>query len=134
MIEETFVMIKPDGIERGLIGEIITRFERKLMKIVDMKFLTLQRNQAEKLYEEHRGKDFFEKLIRYSISGPVLLLRIKGEGSIMNCRIVIGETIPDKRTAGSIRGDFSPYLTENVVHASSSIEDAKRELAIFFEI
>jgi nucleoside-diphosphate kinase len=134
MIEETCVIIKPDGVERGLIGEVIARFEKKLMKIVDMKMITLRKEQAEELYEMHKEKDFFNQLIEYSTSGPVVILRIKGEEAIMNCRLIIGETRPEKRSSGTIRGDFSPYLTENIVHASSSKEDAKKELTIFFEI
>ena len=134
MIEETCVIIKPDGVERGLIGEVIARFEKKLMKIVDMKMITLQKEQAEELYEMHKEKDFFNQLIKYSTSGPVVILRIKGEEAVMNCRLIIGETMPEKRSSGTIRGDFSPYLTENIVHASSSKEDAKKELTVFFEI
>ncbi|MCX6088600.1 MAG: nucleoside-diphosphate kinase [Caldiserica bacterium] len=134
MIEETFIMIKPDGVERGLIGEVISRFEKKLMKVIDIKMLTLRKEEAEKLYEMHKGKDFFEKLIKYSISGPVVVIRLRGEEAVMNCRLIIGETQPEKRTTGTVRGDFSPYLTENVVHASSTQEEAKKELAIFFEI
>lgn len=132
MIEETFVMIKPDGVERGLIGEIISRFERKLMKIKELKMLQLTRELAEELYAQHKGRDYFEKLINYSISGPVVVMKIVGENAILNCRILVGDTYPEKRVPGSIRGDFSPYLTENVVHASSSKEDAERELKIFF--
>lgn len=132
MIEETFVMIKPDGVKRGLIGEIISRFERKLLTIADLKMLTLTRELAEELYAQHKGRDYFEKLINYSISGPVVVMKIVGESAILNCRILVGDTYPEKRLPGSIRGDFSPYLTENVVHASSSREDAERELKIFF--
>lgn len=132
MIEETFIMIKPDGVQRGLIGEIISRFERKLMKITELKMLTLTRELAEELYAQHRGRDYFEKLINYSISGPVVVMKVVGENAILNCRIIIGDTYPEKRVPGSIRGDFSPYLTENVVHASSSKEDAERELKLFF--
>ena len=134
MIEETCIIIKPDGVERGLVGEVITRFEKKLMKIIDIKMITLQREQAEELYEMHKGKDFFEKLITYSTSGPVVILKIRGEEAVTNCRLIIGETKPEERSAGTIRGDFSPYITENVIHASSSQEDAKKELKIFFEI
>jgi nucleoside-diphosphate kinase len=132
MIEETFVMIKPDGVKRGLIGEIISRFERKLLTIADLKMLTLTRELAEELYAQHKGRDYFEKLINYSISGPVVVMKIVGESAILNCRILVGDTYPEKRLPGSIRGDFSPYLTENVVHASSNKEDAERELKIFF--
>jgi len=100
MIEETFVMIKPDGVSRGLIGEIISRFERKLMTIKELKMLQLSREQAEELYEAHKGKDYFEKLINYTISGPVVVMKIVGENAILNCRIVIGETQPEKGLQG----------------------------------
>ena len=133
MIEETFVMIKPDGVKRMLIGEIIRRFEQKLIQITDIKMLQLGRYSAEELYAMHKNKDFFDELIKYTISGPVVLLKARGEEAIMNCRIIVGETHPENRHAGSIRGDFSPSLTENLVHASSSKEDAKRELSIFFQ-
>ena len=132
MIESTFVMIKPDGVRRKLIGEVIKRFEQKGLDIERMKMVKLTKEEAEKLYEVHREKDFFEKLINYTISGPVVLMKMSGENAVLNCRIVVGETYPEKRHAGSIRGDFSLYLTENVVHASSSKEDAERELNLFF--
>jgi len=133
VIKETFVMIKPDGVKRKLIGEVIKRFEQKEMEIVGLKLVQLTKEQAESLYEMHKGKDFFEKLINYTISGPVVLMKIRGEEAIMNCRIVVGATHPEERHAGSIRGDFSAFLTENVVHASSSEEDAKREISLFFK-
>lgn len=133
MIKETFVMIKPDGVKRKLIGEVIKRFEQKEMEIVGLKMVQLTKEQAESLYEMHKGKDFFEKLINYTISGPVVLMKIRGEEAIMNCRIVVGATHPEERRAGSIRGDFSAFLTENVVHASSSEDDAKREISLFFK-
>lgn len=133
MIEETLVIIKPDGVKRRLAGEIIRRFEMKMMEIVDIKMVVLKKEEAEKLYEMHRGKDFFEQLIRYTISGPAIALKLRGEGAIVNCRIIVGDTYPEKRIPGSIRGDFSPDLTENVVHASSSKEDAQREIKLFFE-
>jgi len=133
MIEETLVIIKPDGVKRKVAGEIIRRFEMKMMEIVDIKMVVLKKEEAEKLYEMHRGKDFFEQLIRYTISGPAIALKLRGEGAIVNCRIIVGDTYPEKRIPGSIRGDFSPDLTENVVHASSSKEDAQREIKLFFE-
>jgi nucleoside-diphosphate kinase len=126
-------MIKPDGVKRKLIGEVVKRFEQKGMDIIEMRMTTLSKEKAEQLYEMHKGKDFFEKLVNYTISGPIVLMKIKGEEAVMNCRIVVGETYPEKRHAGSIRGDFSAFLTENVVHASSSEEDAKREISLFFK-
>jgi len=132
MIEETFVMIKPDGVKRGLIGEIISRLERKMMKIEELRMLTLTKEMAEKLYEVHKGKDFFKELVDYVTSGPVVVMKIEGGNAILNCRIVVGDTSPERRVPGSIRGDFSPFLMENLVHASSSKEDAERELKLFF--
>ena len=133
MIKETFVMIKPDGVKRKLIGEVIKRFEQKEMEIVGLKMVQLTKEEAESLYEMHKGKDFFDKLINYTISGPVVLMKIRGEEAIMNCRIIVGATHPEERHAGSIRGDFAASLTENVVHASSSEADAKREVSLFFK-
>jgi len=133
VIKETFVMIKPDGVKRKLIGEVIKRFEQKEMEIVGLKMVQLTKEEAESLYEMHKGKDFFDKLINYTISGPVVLMKIRGEEAIMNCRIIVGATHPEERHAGSIRGDFAASLTENVVHASSSEADAKREVSLFFK-
>lgn len=133
MIEETLIIIKPDGVKRGLIGEVIKRLEMKQMEIIDLKMSYITEKKAEILYEMHRGKDFFKKLIRYMTSGPVVIVRVRGENAVLNCRIIIGDTYPEKRTAGSIRGDFSPYLTENIAHASSSKEDAEREIKLFFK-
>ncbi len=132
MIENTFVMVKPDGVKRKLIGEVIKRFEQKGLDIKEIKMKNLSIEEAENLYSMHKGKDFFKILIDYTTSGPVVLMKIRGDEAVMNCRIVIGETHPEERHAGSIRGDFSTCLTENVVHASSSKEDSKRELELFF--
>ncbi len=133
MIEETFIMIKPDGVKKRLIGEVIKRFEMKQLEIVDLKMVDITRETAEKLYEMHETKVFFDRLINFTISGPAVVMRIRGEDAVMNSRVIVGDTYPDKRLPGSIRGDFSPFLTENIVHASSSKEDAQREINIFFE-
>ena len=133
MIEETFVMVKPDGVRLRLIGEVIRRFEMKQLEITALKIVNISRETAEKLYEMHKGKSFFEKLISFTTSGPAVVMVVRGEDAVMNSRIIIGDTYPEKRVPGSIRGDFSPFLTENIVHASSSEEDAKREIKIFFD-
>jgi len=133
MIEETFVMVKPDGVRLRLIGEVIRRFEMKQLEITALKIVNISRETAEKLYEMHKGKSFFEKLISFTTSGPAVAMVVRGEDAVMNSRIIIGDTYPEKRVPGSIRGDFSPFLTENIVHASSSEEDAKREIKIFFD-
>ncbi|MGC8721685.1 MAG: nucleoside-diphosphate kinase [Caldisericaceae bacterium] len=133
MVEETFVMVKPDGVRLHLIGEVIKRFEMKQLEIVALKMVSISRETAEELYEMHKGKSFFEKLISFTMSGPAVVMVVRGEDAVMNSRIIVGDTYPEKRVPGSIRGDFSPFLTENIVHASSSEEDAKREIKIFFD-
>lgn len=132
-IERTFVMIKPDGVRRGLIGEIINRFERRGLKIVALKMVKMDRKTAELLYEEHKGKSFFEDLINYVTSGPVVCMVIEGEDAVQVVRRMIGNTDPKEAPPGTIRGDFALSKSENVIHASDSLEKAKREMSIFFD-
>ncbi|BDB97125.1 nucleoside-diphosphate kinase [Saccharolobus caldissimus] len=131
--ERTFVMIKPDGVRRGLIGEIINRFERRGLKIVALKMVKMDRKTAELLYEEHKGKSFFEDLINYVTSGPVVCMVIEGEDAVQVVRRMIGNTDPKEAPPGTIRGDFALSKSENVIHASDSLEKAKREMSIFFD-
>lgn len=131
--ERTFVMIKPDGVRRGLIGEIINRFERRGLKIVALKMIKMDRKTAELLYEEHKGKSFFEDLINYVTSGPVVCMVIEGEDAVQVVRRMIGNTDPKEAPPGTIRGDFALSKSENVIHASDSLEKAKREMSIFFD-
>lgn len=133
MIEETFIMVKPDGVKLRLIGEVIRRFEMKQFEITALKMVNISRETAERLYEIHKRKSFFEELISFTTSGPAVAMVVRGEDAVMNSRVIIGDTYPEKRVPGSIRGDFSPFLTENIVHASSSKEDAIREIKIFFD-
>lgn len=132
-MEKTLLILKPDAFKRGLVGEIIKRIELKGFRITNMKFEYLSREKAERFYEEHKKKDFFDKLIDYITSGPILAIELEGENAIKILRIVIGATDPLKREMGSIRGDFSMDITENLVHASDSEENFLRERKIIFE-
>ncbi len=130
--EQTLVLIKPDGVQRGLIGEIISRYERKGLKLIGMKMLRLPLATAEALYAVHRGSSFYEVLIRFMTSAPMVAIAIEGRNAIELVRILHGETDPKVSQPGSIRGDFSINVTHNIVHASDSRENARRELGILF--
>ena len=130
--EQTLVLIKPDGVQRGLIGEIIARYEHKGLKIVGMKLQQLQRDTAEELYAVHQGRSFYDVLIEFITSAPIVALAIEGRGAIELVRTLNGETDPKKSQPGSIRGDFSINITHNIVHASDSPKSAQRELEIVF--
>ena len=130
--EQTLVLIKPDGVQRGLIGEIVARYERKGLKIVGMKLLRLPLETAEVLYAVHHGKPFYETLIRFITSAPLVALAVEGRDAIEVVRTLNGATEPLEARPGSIRGDFSLNVTHNVVHASDSAETARRELRILF--
>ncbi len=132
-VQRTFVMIKPDGVRRGLIGEIISRFERRGMRIVAMKMVKMDRALAERLYEEHKGKSFFEELISYVTSGPVAAMVIEADEAVSVVRKMIGATDPKEALPGTIRGDYALSKAENVIHASDSPEKASREISIFFK-
>ncbi|MGB9749974.1 MAG: nucleoside-diphosphate kinase [Caldisericia bacterium] len=131
-MEKTLLILKPDSFKRNLVGEIIRRVEIKGFKIIDMKFEYLTRSKAEKLYEIHRGKNFFEELINFMISGPILAIEVEGENAIYLLRKLIGATKPEEREMGSIRGDFAIGLTENLVHASDSKENYEFERKVIF--
>ncbi|MCS7097610.1 MAG: nucleoside-diphosphate kinase [Candidatus Methanomethyliaceae archaeon] len=133
MIERTFVMIKPDAIVRGLIGEIISRIERKGLKIVGMRMINLSEEEAEKLYEVHKNKPFYKDLVNFIRSAPVVIMAIEGESAISIMRRIIGPTDSKEAPPGTIRGDFSCSKSMNIIHASDSLESAERELSIFFK-
>ena len=121
--EQTLVLIKPDGVQRGLVGEIIARYEHKGLKIVAMKLLQLPLVTAEALYAVHHGRSFYDVLIEFMTSAPIVALAIEGRNAIELVRILNGETDPKKSQPGSIRGDFSINITHNIVHASDSSEE-----------
>ena len=132
-VERTLLIIKPDGIQRGLIGTILNRLESKGLKLVGLKLIRLSESQAQELYRPHVGKPFYEPLIRYMTSGPIVVSVWEGREAIRIVRKLIGATVYTDAEPGSIRGDFSMDTRHNLVHASDSPENAQRELAIVFD-
>jgi nucleoside-diphosphate kinase len=130
--ETTLVLVKPDGMGRGLAGEIIARFERRGFELRGARLLRIGKPMAREHYAEHRGKPFFGDLVSFITSGPVLALAVTGESAISTVRAMMGETNPLDSAAGTIRGDFALGLSENIVHGSDSKASARRELALFF--
>ena len=132
LLERTFVMVKPDGVQRGLVGEIISRFERRGYKLVGLKMFTLSRAVAENHYAEHRGKPFFEGLVNYITSGPVVAMVWEGKNVVAAVREMMGATDPQKALPGTIRGTYGIDVGRNVVHGSDSVASAMREIGLFF--
>ncbi len=132
-MERTFVMIKPDAVQRGLIGEIISRLEKKGLKIVAMKMLNVSRDLAERHYAEHREKPFFQSLVDYITSAPVVAMVVEGKNAVKVVRTLVGATNPQEALPGTIRGDFGMDIGRNVIHASDSLESAEREISLFFK-
>jgi nucleoside-diphosphate kinase len=130
--ERTFVMIKPDGVQRGLIGDIITRFEKKGVKIVAMKMVEVDRALAEQHYGVHRGKPFFEPTVSYITSSPVIAMILEGFNAVEMIRGMTGKTDPQKAEMGTIRGDYGQFIGRNIVHGSDSLENAQKEIALWF--
>lgn len=128
----TLVLIKPDAVRRGLVGEIIARFEKKGLRIRGLKMLKMTRDLAENLYEVHRGREFYNPLIEFMTSGPVVAMVLEGESVVEVVRAMIGPTDGTKAPPGTIRGDYSLSNRENLVHASDSYESAQREIKLFF--
>ena len=129
---KTFFMIKPDGVQRNLVGEIISRIEAKGFLITKIKMMTISQELAEKHYEEHKDKPFFSDLVSFITSGPVVAMQVEGENVVLQIRNLMGATNPSESTPGSIRGDLATELDKNVVHGSDSDESAERELSLFF--
>ena len=126
------MMLKPDAIQRGVCGEIISRFEKRGLKIVGMKMLQIPRELAEQHYSEHKGKKFYEGLIRYITSGPVIAMVIEGKNAVKLVRDMMGKTNPQESQPGTIRGDYAIDLGRNIIHGSDSIQSAEREIGLFF--
>ena len=131
--ERTFVMIKPDGVQRGLVGEIIHRLEQKGIKIVAMKFVSVDRELAEKHYAVHKDKPFFKPTVDYITSSPVVAMVLEGNKVIKLIRHVIGKTDPQETEMGTIRGDFGQFIGRNIVHGSDSKENAEFEINLWFK-
>jgi nucleoside-diphosphate kinase len=130
--EQTLILVKPDGVARGLVGEVVARIERKGFRIEALELRTLERATAEEHYAEHTDKPFFGDLVEFITSGPLVAMCVSGEGAIAGMRTLMGATNPLDATPGSIRGDFATEIGENIVHGSDSTESAARELGIFF--
>lgn len=131
-MERTFIMIKPDGVERKLVGEIISRIERRNFSITEMEMLTPSRELAEEHYAAHRGKDFFEPTVEFITSGPVVAMVVEGDDAIAIMRHMIGALKPTEATSGTIRGDYTISTRFNLIHGSDSAESAAREIALWF--
>jgi nucleoside-diphosphate kinase len=130
--EETLVIVKPDAVRRGLVGEILSRLERKGLRIEEMRMMRIDRDLADRHYEEHRDKPFFAELTDFITSGDVVVARVSGEQAVGVVRALMGPTDPAEAPQGTIRGDYGLVITENLVHGSDSPESAKRELDLFF--
>lgn len=131
-MERTFLMVKPDGVQRGLIGRIVSRFEDKGFKLVAGKFVQMTDEQAKRHYAEHEGKPFFDELVSFITSGPVFAMVWEGEDVIELARVVIGKTKVKEALPGTIRGDFAAVTPHNLIHGADSPESAARELSNFF--
>ena len=131
-MERTLVLVKPDGVQRGLIGEVITRLERRGLRLVAMKFMQMTEELARRHYAEHEGKPFFPGLIDYITSGPIVAMVWEGSRAIEVVRTTMGTTKPAEAAPGTIRGDFALEVGRNIVHGSANPDDAVREVGIFF--
>ena len=131
-MQRTLVLVKPDAVRRGLTGEIISRLERKGLKIVAMRMLQMDKALAERHYGVHKDKPFFSELVDFITSGPIVAAVVEGDNAIEATRSIMGETNPIKAAPGTIRGDFSLEITQNLVHGSDSEQNAKTEISLFF--
>ncbi len=131
-IERTFVMVKPDGVRRGLVGEVISRLEKKGFSLEKMRMLGIDEDLARRHYAEHVDKGFFPELLEFITSGPVVAMEWSGEAVVSAARTLMGATNPAEAAPGTIRADYATEVTENIVHGSDSVESAERELGIFF--
>ncbi len=132
MAQRTLVLVKPDGVKKGLTGEIISRLEKKGLKIAAMRMLQMDKALARKHYAVHDGKPFFAGLVDFITSGPIVAVVVEGEKSVEVVRKLMGETDPVKAAPGTIRGDYGLDIGENLIHGSDSEENAQKEIALFF--
>ncbi|MEM7801759.1 MAG: nucleoside-diphosphate kinase [Chloroflexota bacterium] len=132
-MERTLILVKPDGVQRGLMGEIIGRFERRGLKLIGMKFMQMSNETAEKHYGDHKGKPFYDGLVSYITSGPIVAMVWEGNNAIAAARATIGATKPVEAAPGSIRGDLGMEIGRNLVHGSDSPENGLKEASIFFD-
>ncbi len=131
-MERTLVLIKPDGVARGLCGQIISRFEQRGLTIIALKMICLSPELAQRHYAEHRGKSFFDELVAFITSGPLIAMILNGENAVKLVRTMMGPTNSAEALPGTIRGDYASSVRYNVIHGSDSVESAEREIANFF--
>ena len=131
-VERTFSIIKPNAVKKNVIGEILTRFEKNGLKVIASRMIHMSRKEAEGFYSVHKGKPFFEDLVSFMISGPVVVQVLEGEDAILKNREIMGATNPSNAAPGTIRADFADGFTENAVHGSDAPETAKQEISYFF--
>ena len=131
-IEKTFLMVKPDGVERQVIGDIVDRFERRGFKLRGAKLMVISQELAEKHYAEHAERPFFKELTDFITSGPVFAMVWEGESVISLARMMMGATKPSESNPGTIRGDYATTVSHNIIHGSDSLASAEREIALFF--
>ncbi|QSQ15375.1 nucleoside-diphosphate kinase [Myxococcus landrumensis] len=131
-IERTLSIIKPDGLQKGVIGKIISRFEEKGLKPVAIRLQQLSQKEAEGFYAVHKARPFFKDLVQFMVSGPVVLMVLEGENAVLGNRDIMGATNPAQAAEGTIRKDFATSIDQNTVHGSDSLENAKNEIAYFF--
>ncbi len=131
-MEKSFVLVKPDGVQRSLTGEVINRFERKGLQLTGLKMIQISPELAAKHYGEHQGKPFYNDLINFITSGPVVAMVWQGLNAVTVIRNMMGKTNPAEAASGTIRGDFALFMGNNVVHGSDSTESAQREISLFF--
>ncbi|MGG0655588.1 nucleoside-diphosphate kinase [Rummeliibacillus pycnus] len=132
-IQKTFLMVKPDGVKRQLVGDIVDRFERKGFVLKGAKLMTISQELAEKHYAEHAERPFFGELVEFITSGPVFAMVWEGENVIATARLMMGATNPAESAPGTIRGDYATTVSENVIHGSDSLASAEREIGLFFK-
>jgi len=130
--ERTFIAVKPDGVQRNLVGEILGRFEKKGFQLIGLKMLVPSKDLAEKHYDEHKARPFFHGLVSFLTSGPLVAMVWQGKGVVASSRLMIGATNPLTSTPGTIRGDFAVDIGRNLIHGSDSVESANREIALWF--
>jgi nucleoside-diphosphate kinase len=132
-MEKTFLMVKPDGVQRALIGEIVSRFEKKGFQLVGAKLMNISEDLAKEHYGEHKERPFFGELVDFITSGPVFAMVWEGKDVILTARNMMGKTNPAEAAPGSIRGDFAVQVSNNIIHGSDSAESAEREIGLFFK-
>ena len=132
-METTLVLLKPDAVQRGLVGEIVNRLEKTGLKITGMKLMQVSQELAHRHYGEHEGKPFFEGLVSFITSGPIVAMAVQGNGAVAIVRKTMGATNPAESPPGTVRGDYGIDIGRNLVHGSDSVESAAREVALFFE-